>query len=932
MSTNRQLQRRLSIGLFVLVLAVLLIAAIGYQNWTWPQMAVVVALGAALSLSLVLISRTSQLRAAQQQLVTLEAEQSKHESAEQLAALGLWALNLKGNEFQWSPGAFRVFSRSRSLQEPTFAEFIELIHPEDQRRWRAVHLRAVKRNRSAKIEYRYTARDQSERWLRSVAQVIRDDAGRPLRVEGTVQDISGIRAMQRQIAASEAKFRDLTNMSSDWVWETDTEHRFSYISESADTMLGAWVRRMLGKRRWDLVKSDPLPTDWSYLRAKLDAHQPFESFEYSQLDPKHNAVHMSISGRPIFDDQNRFAGYRGTGTNITHEKQQRLLLQIDSDMAAIMREHDDAQGIVTAIIAAVSRRMAWLGGLRLRRQDAHFEVAEYWGSIAFSRMATDLPARFEIEANSVESRVLDTGEPQWLASVKDEPAFTKRYRIEELNAQCSLIAPVVAEDGAVTDLIIFAGPIAYRGSEFLGQVAAALSRTLSLYLQRTAADARLRHNSLHDALTGLANRSHVNQVLSDLLEAGRSIALLYIDLDRYKVVNDTLGHAAGDTALMEVAKRLSLTLPDGDFAGRMGGDEFVAIIHDPQSREAIANIGRQILQVIEQPLVLANRAYFLSASIGIALAPQDSTDASMLIKAADSAMYDVKSEGRNDLRFFAGDLQSPAHLEQLQLAAELPIAMKRGEVELFYQPVLDVRNRQVQCVEALLRWRHPQLGLLRPERFMLAAEQNNLMREIDFWVVRRAIKDRIRLGLDKYESMAVSVNVSVRQLAEPDFLESLYSQMREQDFPAELLRLELTESSFIDNPERTVELITQLRRLGAKIIIDNFGTGYSSLSHIKTLPVDGLKIDSAFVRNLPDDRGNAAIVQAVTTLAGKLGMQAMAEGVETAAEMRGLRELDCEIMQGELISPPIPLADLESFLDSLPGVRKMHVVGGSGAA
>jgi len=292
-------------------------------------------------------------------------------------------------------------------------------------------------------------------------------------------------------------------------------------------------------------------------------------------------------------------------------------------------------------------------------------------------------------------------------------------------------------------------------------------------------------------------------------------------------------------------------------------------------------------------------------------------------------MYHDNAEGRNYRSFFAGDLQGPEHMEQLQLAAELPIAMKRGEVELFYQPVLDVRTRQVQCVEALLRWRHPQLGLLLPERFMLAAEQNNLMREIDFWVVRRAIKDRIRLGIDRFESMSVSVNVSVRQLAEPDFLESLHSQMQEQDFLPELLRLELTESSFIENPERTVDLISQLRRLGVKIIIDNFGTGYSSLSHIKTLPVDGLKIDSAFVRNLPDDRGNAAIVQAVTTLAGKLGMQAMAEGVETAAEMRGLRQLDCEVMQGELISPPMPFDELDSFLNSLPNVRKMHVVGGS---
>ena len=926
---HRAAQRRQwLIGALLLLIGLPLLASIGYNRWSWSQLAALTVLLTIGLLAYLLFDKNNRLRQLRRRLTRLESQQAKHDSAEQMAALGLWALDLRHKRLHWSKGAYRIFGRAPSEKEPAFEAFLQAIHPDDLRRWRDVHERCVESDKPAKLEFRFRTGPNRELWLRSVAQLVRDRQDNPLRIEGTVQDVSGIRALQRQIAASEAKFRDLTHMSSDWVWETDAQHRLSFLSDSADTMLGPWARNMIGRRRWDGVEADPLPTEWVRMRARLDAQQPFENFEYTRLDNQRNAHHLSISGRPIFDDKNRFIGYRGTGQNITREKRQRILLEIDADMAAIMREHTDPKQVITRIIEAVCRRMGWLGGVRLTRRQHQCRAQEHAGSIAFTRMVQDLPDAMPTSDISQEGRVWRTGESLWLVDLDKEIDFARRYRTNELAAESALIAPITNEEGEVLNLLLFLGPVAYRGTEFLGQVAAVLSRTLGLYLQRTEADLRLRHASLHDALTGLPNRNHVNQTLQEMLAENRSLALLYIDLDRYKIINDTLGHSAGDRALVEIARRLRSAIAEDDLVGRMGGDEFIAIVSST-SKDAAAALGRKLLHAIEQPLVLANRAYFLSASIGVAMAPQDSTDASMLIKAADAAMYQVKSEGRNDLRFFAGDLQSPAHMQRLQLAAELPIAMQRGEVELFYQPVLDVRTRQVENIEALIRWRHPRLGLLLPERFMAAAEQSNLMREIDFWVVRRAIKDRIQLGLERYDSLGVSVNVSVRQLAEPDFLETLYSQMHEQDFPLRLLQLELTETSFIENPERTVELITQLRRLGVKVVIDNFGTGYSSLAHIKNLPVDGLKIDSAFVRNLPHDRGNAAIVQAITTLAAKLGMQAMAEGIETAAEMRALRELQCEVIQGELISGALPFAELALFLESLPGVRKMHLVTGT---
>ncbi len=248
--------------------------------------------------------------------------------------------------------------------------------------------------------------------------------------------------------------------------------------------------------------------------------------------------------------------------------------------------------------------------------------------------------------------------------------------------------------------------------------------------------------------------------------------------------------------------------------------------------------------------------------------------------------------------------------------------------------MLAVGERRIVGIEALMRWRHPVRGLLLPEKFLPAAEQSNLVREVGLWAIRRALDDRVELGLDKFEEVAISVNISPRQLAEDGFLAQLNALLTERNVPPSLLRLELTENALIDNSDKTVALLAELRRLGVKVIIDNFGTGYASLSYLKNLPVDGLKIDRTFIRGLPEDRGNAAIIQAITTLAGKLGLQAMAEGVETAAEMRALRTFDCDRMQGSFICAPLPLAQLRDFLDSLPQLRQMHLVntGGRGPA
>ena len=918
-------------GLVVaVVLAVAIVLASQFGTDTVP-LAVAVPLACVpllFALGWLLKARLAHLVEKSRNVDELRQLRRQHDAAESMAGLGIWVHDLVTDRLTWSPGAFRVFGIDPTGGEPSPKGFVICVHADDQQRWGEVHRRAARGGGDAKIEYRYRRGNGELIWVRSVCRPVRTESGTVVRLEGVVQDITGIRAMQRQLATSEAKFRDLTNLSSDWIWESDTQHRISYLSDSVDAVLGTWARARIGKRRWDTGDDEAIPTDWTAHREAVEAHKPFEGFEFTSIDPEGNVYHLSLNGRPVFDDEGRFVGYRGTGRNITREKQQRLLLEIDGDIASIMREQTEPERVVTAVIITVCGKLAWLGGAHLVRGAGGFSVRERWGYPKFTKMLSEQPPEIPITAGSVEARVWEGAKAIWLADAHREPDFARRYRVQDIGAKAAFLAPILDESDRVMSVLAFLAPVSFRGDAFLGQVAEVLSRTLSLYLQRKAAERRTIHASLHDNLTGLPNRAYVNHQLREWLRANREVALLYIDLDRYKLINDTLGHAAGDKVLIEVAQRLRASIRPGDMAGRMGGDEFVVLLDRLADRAETERIARAVLTAIEKPFVLANRAYFISASIGVALAPSDTTDSQLLIKAADGAMYRVKSEGRNDVRFHAGAL-SDERAEQMRLAAELPMAVQRGEVDLYYQPILDVAHRRVVSIEGLLRWQHPTHGLLLPERFLPMAEQSNLIREIGFWAVKRAMANRIELGLDRFEDMAVTVNISVRQLAEDGFLENLNRAMNEIGFPPHLLRLEITESSFIENPDKTIGLIGELRKIGVRVIIDNFGTGYASLSYLKNLPVDGLKIDRAFVQNLPADRGNAAIVQAITTLAAKLGMQAMAEGVETASELRGLRELDCEVMQGTLIYEPVPFAQLRELLETLPALRQMHLVAGA---
>ncbi|MEC5384682.1 EAL domain-containing protein [Uliginosibacterium sp. H3] len=438
---------------------------------------------------------------------------------------------------------------------------------------------------------------------------------------------------------------------------------------------------------------------------------------------------------------------------------------------------------------------------------------------------------------------------------------------------------------------------------------------------RKAKEDRIRFLAQHDVLTELPNRALCQQRLSEALEqaavSGEKVALLFIDLDRFKLINDTLGHHVGDGLLRAVARRLSHAVRTEDTVSRLGGDEFVLILrHVTDLDELNAMINQRLIPSIRQTTTVEGHALTVSCSVGVALYPDDAQDLDALMRRADAAMYEAKSAGRDMARFFSPETDHRV-LARQTMEVQLRQALAAGEFSLHFQPRLQARSRKVQGVEALLRWQNPLLGEVPPDNFIQLAEETGLINRIGAWVLREACTTWMDLearGICK--GLTLSVNLSVAQLAHPELVEQLAQVLHETGMPAEQLELELTESHLMDNPDTAQARVSALKELGVQIAIDDFGTGYSSLAYLKRFELDKLKVDQSFVLGMMEDSADAAIVHAVIGLGHTLGLAVVAEGVENLATAQALTALGCDELQGYCFSRPLPLDELVSYLQT----------------
>jgi diguanylate cyclase (GGDEF)-like protein len=485
--------------------------------------------------------------------------------------------------------------------------------------------------------------------------------------------------------------------------------------------------------------------------------------------------------------------------------------------------------------------------------------------------------------------------------------FTACARIQEMPSGSAIPVLMITalEDNTSVERAFAAGASDYIPKPIHFAV---LSQRVRRIIEANQAEKRIRHLAYNDLLTGLPNRALFMDQLGRRIEqarlAGESVAVLFLDLDRFKNVNDTLGHDIGDRLLVAVAQRIRRSVRNADCVARLGGDEFTVVLAEVVGPNAAVAAAQNICRALATPFEIDGHDIFVTASVGISMYPHDATDVGTLLKHADTAMYRAKKTN-SGFQFFEPSMERSIS-EHVRMENDLRRALERKELDVYYQPQARVDNGRIIGAEALVRWRHPTRGMVSPAEFIPLAEETGLINPLGEWVLRTAcaqLQTWVESGLPP---MRIAVNLSVKQLLKKDFAATVEQALADTRLPPSLLELEITESTLMENAQDTLEALHRLRSLGVRLSIDDFGTGYSSLSYLKRFPVDIIKIDRSFVRDVSHDADDASIVTGIIALAHSLRLEVVAEGVETEAQLRFLKEQSCDLLQGYYLSQPVP--------------------------
>jgi diguanylate cyclase (GGDEF)-like protein/PAS domain S-box-containing protein len=759
--------------------------------------------------------------------------------------------------------------------ENRLRSYAQIIAPEDRERVWEESQRALAARVPSQLEYRIRTADGAEKWVWEQGREVYDSNGELIAIEGFITDISERRRAEQALRASEERFKSLTELSSDWYWEQDAELRFTLITHNVESAGRPLSALSIGRQRWELpFYREMTEADWAPLKALLEARAPFQNFLLKRRGVNGEQYFNVVSGVPIFDANGGFKGYRGTGHDIT--KRMRADEEMRKLSSAIQQIADSV--IITSRDGVIEYVNA-----------AFEQVTGYERGQALGRNAS------LIKSGLHEPRFYDHMWQRLLSGETFRDVFINRKRNGEMYYEEKTISPLRDGAGEITHFIATGKDIT----------------------DRMQTQERLHHLAHYDALTDLPNRAlfleRLNQALARAHWNQRVVAVMFLDLDRFKYINDTLGHDVGDAFLKMLAARLQARLRDGDSVARLGGDEFAVLAEDMAHAEDVALLAAKLLDGLSLPFVVQQRELYVTASIGISLYPNDGTSAAALVKNADTAMYRAKDVGKNNYQFYSADMGAAA-LERLTLETSLRRALERHEFLLCYQPQVELATGRLVGVEALVRWQHPEFGLLGPTQFIGLAEETGAIVAIGEWVLRAAMAQTQAWRVAGDAGLRVSVNVSGRQFTEPGFLETVGRALADTGLPATALELEITESVIMQNAENMVERLRALHAMGVRFAIDDFGTGYSSLSYLRRFPIHTLKIDKSFIGDLTGDSGDAEIAKTIMAMARNLKLAVIAEGLQTPEQLTFLRAQGCYAAQGFLIARPMSVEQLTERL------------------
>ena len=704
-----------------------------------------------------------------------------------------------------------------------------------------------------------------------------------------------------------------------------TDGRYLGVNKAWERFFGIPRDTFIGKTVHDLYPHDKDAADRLHADDQALWGQPGTKVYETEITMTDGTRHDAVYYKATYTGTDGgIAGLIGTIIDITERKQAEKRQAMEYAVTRVLAGAQTLAEAIPTIIQTICATLQWHCGARWAwdKDAAVLRCYECWGVDSpeiQEFMAENSKRTLQPEPGSAQGLVrgtYSTGKPVWIADLSRAEGFRRAALVAKADLHGAFCFPLLLGNEVLGVMEFFHRDVR-EPDDMLISAAQSIGSQIGQYMVRKQAEETLQFVAKHDALTRLPNRimflDRLELAIARAKRNGRRLAVMFIDMDRFKVINDTLGHEAGDTLLREVAKRLTGTLRTSDTVARLGGDEFVVLIEELSDPVYLGAIAQKLIDVLAASYLLSGQEYHITASIGISTCPDDSDDVQTLLRNADIAMYRAKEQGRNAFQFYSAQMNIHS-LERLTLESSLRRALERNELVLHYQPQIDIRSGRITGVEALVRWQHPELGLVPPGKFITLAEETGLIVPIGEWVLDAACAqhrawEQVGLG-----HLRVAVNLSPRQFTQGDLLKSVARILAQTGCNAKSLELEITEGMVMRNPESAVTLLQQLKDMGIHIAIDDFGTGYSSLAYLKRFPIDSLKIDRSFVTDIPGDAGDVAITMAIISMAHSLGMKVTAEGVETQEQLDFLRKEGCDEMQGYFFSKPLPVELVTALL------------------